>query len=171
MPVESKMPTPTETKPTVEVKSAPAKKSFTNWDAFAKAGLRPVTVKCQAYKPVHLSDRSCHSNLMFTGEALTRHVIADHGGAIQLTLKKVDGSGSVGNFWKALAESGLEAYDFRCDICDKVLKFHPTSILGCMRAHNGKTRRVLPGGHYNITLGLGRGEFSEDDDYGSDESL
>lgn len=163
------MPT-TETKTTEQAKPV-SKKSFTNWDAFAKAGLRPVTVKCQAYKPVHLSDRSCHSNLLFTADALKRHVDADHGGAIQITLKKVDGSGSVGNFWKALAESGLEAYDFRCDVCDKVLKFHPTSILGCMRSHNGKTRRVLPGGHYNLTLGLGRGEFTEDDDYGVDESL
>jgi len=145
----------------------PIKKSFTNWDAFAKAGLRPVTVTCQAYKPIHLADRSCHTNLQFTAEALTRHLQADHGGAIQLTLKKVDGGNSVGGFWKALSESGLEAHDFRCDVCDKVLRFHPTSILSCMRAHNGKTRRVMPGGHYNITLGAGR-TYNESDDY--DES-
>lgn len=143
--------------PTEQAK--PVSKTFTKWDAFAKAGLRPVTITCQAYKPVHLSDRSCHTNLQFSAAAFKRHIEADHGSAIQLTLKKVDGTSSP--LWKELSESGLEAHDFRCDICDRQLTFHPTSILSCMRAHSGKTRRVFPGGHFNITLGLSPRDYEE----------
>ena len=58
---------PTELKTPTEQPKA-ASKTFTNWDAFAKAGLRPVTITCQAYAPYHRVDRSCHSNLRFKPE-------------------------------------------------------------------------------------------------------
>ena len=50
-----------------------SKKTYTNWEAFAKAGLIPATLRCQSYKPVHLSDSSCHSNLKFDAATLKRH--------------------------------------------------------------------------------------------------
>lgn len=153
---------PTELKTPTEQPKA-ASKTFTNWDAFAKAGLRPVTITCQAYAPYHRVDRSCHSNLRFKPEDFKRHM-PGCGGALQLTLKKVDGKESA--LWKELSESGLEAHDFRCDICDKQLAFRPSSILPCLRAHSGKTRRVHPGGKFNITLG----EVREQDEELSDDA-
>lgn len=160
--IKEVVPAQSATTAVAESKAAPAKKSYTNWDAFAKAGLRPVTVQCQAYQPYHRSDQSCHTNIVAKPESIAQHIAAGHSGAFKLTLKKADGPSATGlKFWAELAASGLEAHDFRCDICDKELRFHPTSILACLRAHNGKTRRVLPGGHYNVTFGLGRNEFTD----------
>lgn len=138
-------------------------RSFTKWTAFAKAGLTPTLIKCQAYQPFHRVDRSCHTNLKFDSVTFRRHLESEHGGALQLQLRKTDSAKALA-LWEELEASGLEAYDFRCDNCDKQLRFQPVSILGCMKQHGGKTRRSYPGGNYNITLGLGRPDMEETDE-------
>jgi hypothetical protein len=54
--------------------------------------------------------------------------------------------------WDQLAEAGLEAVDFRCEICDKQLPFHSNHLDACMKPHAGKSRRVKEGGHFNVTI-------------------
>lgn len=150
------------------VAETPKPKTFTNWKAFEQAKLVPATIKCEAYRPVFQHDASCHSNLLFTVETLQRHIDGDHGGGFRFFLKQTDGKPSP--LWKALEEAGLEAHDFRCEICDKQLRFHPSSIIPHLKAHGGKTRRVLPGGVFNMVLSKGRPEIEltdEDEDVAS----
>ena len=68
-----------------------SKKTYTNWEAFAKAGLIPATLRCQSYKPVHLSDSSCHSNLKFDAATLKRHFDGEHGGGFWVDVRKTEG--------------------------------------------------------------------------------
>lgn len=149
---------PTETKaaaPAVEAKP----KTYTNWKAFEQARLTPVMVKCEGYKPVHLADISCHSQLILKAENVKRHVEGDHGGGFMFQLKVKDAGDKVASpFWDSLADAGLEAHDFRCDNCDKQLRFHPSAIIPHLKAHGGKTRRVYPGGKFLLTLSLAKPE-------------
>lgn len=140
--------------------------TFTDWQAFAKAGLVPVGVACQAYAPTHRNDTSCHSYLRYTAETLRRHTEGGHGGAFQFYLKRTD-STKPSKLWKELAESGLEAYDLRCDICDATLRFHPSSILPHCKPHRGKlsknqdypimkSAQSKAEGKFNVTVQLPR---------------
>ena len=140
-------------------------KTFTNWRAFAQSKLVPVTISCDAYKPVHLADMSCHTKLLIKGESIQKHIGHEHGGGFNFQLKVTEGKPS--NFWQELEDMSLEAHDFRCDNCDKILRFHPSSIIPHMKPHGGKTRRVWPGGRFNITISTGRPEqaLSEEDEY------
>lgn len=136
-------------------------KTFTNWKAFADAKLTPATISCQAYKPIHLADMSCHTRLLFHAATLKRHIEAEHGAGFQFLVKNTDGKPSP--FWTELEELGLEAHDFRCDVCDEELRFNPTTILRHMRNHAGKTRKAGPGGMFNVTIGFSAPDRSEDD--------
>lgn len=134
-------------------------KTYTNWKAFEQARLTPVVIKCDGYKPVHLADMSCHTQLIPKAENLKRHVEGDHGGGFSFQLKIKDAGDKVPSaFWDELSTTGLEAHDFRCDNCDKQLRFHPSAIIPHMKAHGGKTRRVYPGGRFNLTLSLAKPE-------------
>ena len=142
------------------------RKSATNWMALAKAGVKPVTVRCQTYPPIFRSDASGHSALQVNSATLKRHREGEHGGAyyVQLTPK----AGKASTFWQDMEDSGLEAQDFRCEICDKVLRlplhqsnFVPSAV--CMRPHAGKTRRVYPGGKFNFYVSMSKPEGSEDE--------
>lgn len=142
-------------------KEAP-QKSLTKWTAFEQAGLVPVQISCQAYKPVHGADMSCHTRLLFNADTLKRHMDSEHGGGFYFVLRKTDGKPSP--LWKQMEQLGLEAHDFRCDNCDAQLRFHPSSFTNHMRAHGGKTRRVYDGGRFNVTLGMSRPDREENDD-------
>jgi hypothetical protein len=138
-----------------------SKKTYTNWEAFAKAGLIPATLRCQSYKPVHLSDSSCHSNLKFDAATLKRHFDGEHGGGFWVDVRKTEGKPHP--LWAELAASGLEAHDLRCDICDAQIRWSPNSIMAHMKAHSGKTRRVYPGGKFNFTIGYGQPDREDSD--------
>lgn len=139
----------------------PTKKSFTDWTAFTKAGLVPNQIRCEAYKPVHMADMSCHTKLLFNAATLKRHTLGEHGGGFHFELRKTDGKASP--LWTEMSDLGLESYDFRCDNCDAQLRFSPSSIIPHLRAHGGKTRRVYPGGHFNLTIGFERPNTEDTD--------
>ena len=143
-------------------------KTYTNWEAFAKAGLAPIQLSCSAYKPIHLHDASCHSKLLFKAENLKRHIEGEHGGGFQLEVKYTD-SKTPHPFWADLSNNGLELHDFRCDICDAQLRVHPSSILPHMKAHGGKTRRVYPGGKFNLTIAMSRPDREDLDEFDTTE--
>lgn len=162
--------TPT-TQPTTS-QPPPVAKTYTNWDAFAKAGITLVALDCSAYKPVHLSDFSCHSHIMYTVEALKRHLDSGHGGAYQFYVRKTDSKQPLG-LWAALETSGLESLDFRCAVCWEKLRFHPTSILPHLQPHRGNTKQAYkeaivdkPGclGKLSLTLTSRAPEITEDQD-------
>lgn len=145
--------------------TAAKQKTYTNWKAFEQAKLTPVTIKCEGYHPVFLHDSSCHSNLLFTAKSIQNHIENEHGGGFRFFLKLTDGKPS--NLWSELAEAGLEGHDFRCEVCDKQLRYHPSSIIPHLKAHSGKTRRVNPGGVFNMVIATGRPEIAltdEDED-------
>lgn len=147
---ENNMPTETAT----PVAKTP--KTYTNWKAFELAKIVPVTVSCEGYKPVHGADMSCHTKLPFKAEVLKKHYEGEHGGGFRFHTKVTDGKPST--FWQELMDAGLEAHDFRCENCDKQLRFHPSAIIPHLKAHGGKTRRVYPGGVFNVTLSLAKPE-------------
>lgn len=129
--------------PTKEAPSG-APRTTTNWKAFQDAGLVPVAIECQSYHPIHLHDASCHTKLTFTVENLKRHLAAEHGGAYTLYLRRTDGRPA--KFWEDLMESGLEAQDFRCGVCQgddptRNLRFHPTAIMQHMKSHRGNQKQ------------------------------
>lgn len=169
----SKTVTPTTGEaPTAQPSPSP-KKSFTNWKAFADAGLVPVEIKCQAWKPVYLSDNSCHTRLISVDQ-IKNHIAAEHGGGFQIYLRKTDGKPA--KIWQDFADSGLEALSLKCDVCDKELRFHPTSFIGCLKSHRGKIARAYMQmqaentkaiGKFNLAIGYGQPENREEaDEYG-----
>lgn len=115
-------------------------KSYTNWDALAKSGLTPILINCQAYRPVHMADFSCHSALpTFNVTNLRKHIASDHGACFEIFFKRTDGKESP--LWKELSESGLEAGDIRCGCCSKPVRLHPTSLLQHCKPHAGDTKQ------------------------------
>ncbi len=143
-----------------------ARKSATNWMALAKAGVKPITVRCQTYPPIFRSDASCHSALIMNAATLKRHMESEHGGAYYVQLAPNDGKTHA--LWADLETSGLEAQDFRCELCDEVLRLplHPSNFAPSskhMRPHGGKSRRVYPGGKFNFYVSMTKPEGSEDE--------
>lgn len=164
--------------PTIGAEATPAvavkeKKSYTNWEAFAKAGLVPVRVECQAYQPVHQRDRSCHTRLALNTtipQTLTNHIGHEHGAGFMFSLRATDGKESP--LWAQMSDADMEAQDFRCAACNAVLRFHPTSIMPHMKAHRGNTRQAYQElqrgcpratGFFNLTLGAGQADISVED--------
>lgn len=127
-----------------------AKNSKTNWSVFKEAGLVPTEIVCEGYYPVHRFNNGCHTKLGLTAEAMIAHLDADHGGGFQITLKRSDGK--MWDGWDKLSEAGIEVTDFRCDVCDEVLRLNPTIILRHFAPHTGKSRRPRLGGTFNITI-------------------
>lgn len=125
----------------------------TKWENFNRAGLVPLEVWCQAYKPIHPMDPSCHTRMNMDAEQWVKHLDAGHGGGFLLEVGK---SEKKWGGWKKLVELGVECVDFRCDVCDKVLPIHTQFILNHMRNHNGKSRRIQRGGKFWLTIGRGR---------------
>lgn len=126
------------------------KSSGTNWGVFKEAGLVPVKIVCDGYYPIHRANLGCHSKLQLTAEAMINHLDQDHGGGFQITLKRTDGKPWDG--WDKLQEAGIEIVDFRCDVCDEVLRLNPMIILRHFAPHSGKTRRPRQGGTFNLTI-------------------
>ena len=125
--------------PTETIKP-PKSRSYTNWDAFTKAGLVPVSIKCEGYAPFFTSDPSCHSYVKLDAVNLKQHYESEHGGGFRLFLKKSDGKSHP--LWNELSLAQLEAGDFRCEVCNEKLRFHPTSILPHAKQHRGMTRQA-----------------------------
>ncbi len=145
-----------------EMETPRKQKTYTNWKVFEQMKLTPVTIKCEGYRPLFMADISCHSNLRFTAATIKNHVDGDHGGGFRFFLKTTDGKPHP--IWAELEAAGMEAHDFRCEICDSQLRFAPTSIASHLKAHSGKTRRVLPGATFNLLIGSGKPEREEVDE-------
>lgn len=145
-----------------EVVTPTKKKTYTNWKAFEQMKLVPTSIKCEGYRPVFLADMSCHSHMQFKASTIASHIDGEHGGGFRFFLKTTDGKPHP--IWQELEDAGLEAHDFRCEICDAQLRFAPSSIAAHLKPHSGKTRRVLPGGVLNLLIGKGKPEREEVDD-------
>jgi hypothetical protein len=127
-------------------------KTHTKWSALTSANLVPTQIVCNGYRPFHTVDSGCHTRLKLDPEQLKAHVEGGHGGGFSFKFRKGDKPWAG---WKKFELLNLEAMDFRCEICNAVIPFHPMHILKHMRPHTGNQRRVLPGGLYNMTLNVG----------------
>ena len=142
------------------------RKTVTNWRAFEKAALMPVEFKCQAYRPMQLADSSCHSRLQLNAKGLLPHMNVDTcSGGFRFRLRKGD---KAWPGWRQFEDLGVEAQDFRCEICDAVVPFHPGHILKHMKPHRGKVSRPMPGGIFNITLSVGMPTLTEEEALAAD---
>lgn len=135
------------------------KTGWTNWMVFAKAGLVPKEVICQAYKPMQMADMSCHTRLPLSISTINEHIKAEHGSGFLFRLRKGDAEWPG---WKQFAESGLELHDLRCDVCDAEIPLSVPRILTHLRPHAGKTRRVKDGGDYLLTINPEKPVSAED---------
>lgn len=142
----------------VSEQAAPMAKTHTKWEALEQAKLIPVRVMCDGYRPFHAFNLGCHTKMQINVEQWINHVKGGHGGGFMMKFRKGD---KPWPGWRQVAEAGLESVDFRCEICDQQIPFNAMHILKHMRAHNGKMRRVLPGGVYNITFSIGTPEPTE----------
>ena len=136
----------------VESEAPPIQKVVTKWSALDEARLVPTKITCEGYRPTHRVDNGCHSRLRLNPSYMKQHLEGGHGGGFRLYLRKGD---KPWPGWKICVEQGLEAVDFRCEVCDAVVPFSPMHIAKHMKAHSGKSRRVLTGGVFNITLSVG----------------
>lgn len=127
-----------------------AKQAVSNWSAFKEAGLIPVQIVCDGYLPIHQFNSGCHSKLALTAEAMISHLDREHGGGFVITLQRTNGPAWDG--WDKLIEAGIEVTDFRCDVCDEVIRLNPTFILRHFAPHSGKTRRPRAGGTFLMTI-------------------
>ena len=154
MPVKYEKKTVDESPVEVETEEVvkPVKQATTNWAAFERAGLVPKEIVCQGYLPIHRADMSCHTRLVPKAENLISHTQNDHGGGFRVTVKRTEGKAWAG--WEELKKLGADCFDLRCDVCDAVLQFQPNHLLAHMKAHQGKNRRIQPGGVFWITLSL-----------------
>lgn len=134
--------------------------TLTNWYAFVKARLVPAEIICDGYRAAFARDMSCHTRLPRDVDTMLRH-IDPHGGGFLLKLKT---SEKEWEGWTKLADMGIEVQDFRCDVCDEVLPLASQRILFHMKSHKGKTRRVIPGGTFNIWIGTQRPISADDAD-------
>lgn len=140
--------------PEAQSASTPSRKTFTNWQAFSKAGLVPSELTCQGYySPYHPMDQSCHSRLPFKVENILGHIEKDHGGGFTLDLVE---SAKTTTLWTDLEQNDLELHEIRCDVCDQSVPVNPQHILKHMKAHQGRSSRRLPGGRFLVTIRPGR---------------
>ena len=137
---------------TPEVTTPQKSKTLTKWKALGEAKVVPTEIVCDGYRPAHPFNLGCHSRLRPDVDQMVRHVEGGHGGGFMMRFRKGD---KPWPGWAKMEELGLESTDFRCEVCDAVVPFHPMHILKHMRPHTGKQRRVLPGGAYNLTLNIG----------------
>lgn len=167
----------TKTAPTsdpVAQQAEPANLTSTVWKAFEAAKLTPVRIDCQSYaipgQPKQ--DMSCHSRLKADVPTFKRHLEGEHGGEYQFYLKRSETKAAP--VWQELAVSGLEAVDFRCEICDQRLRFHPSSFTSHLKSHPGKTKSAYKElrlkepeaiGVFNITLSYSKPELLDDSDF------
>lgn len=127
----------------------------TKWDALTRASLRPITIYCKAYPLVRnmaWRDESCHTRLPLKAEVLEAHTVGHHSGGFLMCLRHTEGKQSA--VWPGLAERDMEAYDFRCAVCDKQITLDPNSFAPHMRPHPGMTKmayKELAGEHPNAT--------------------
>ena len=130
---------------------ADERQTLTNWRAFEVANLIPLQITCQGYKPAHRVDLSCHSNLHFSAKQMLSHLNSDHGGGFQIFLRKGD---RPWKGWREFEDLKIESADFRCELCEKVLPFHPNHLLTHLKPHAGKVKKIKPGGVYNLTIAI-----------------
>jgi len=124
----------------------------TNWGALASAKVWPTEWLCQFYRSFHRVDTSCHTRVRPRVENIKGHMNGcsnDIGTSFHVTFEKRDIPCPL---WAELEEAGIEALDFRCDVCDRVMPFSPLHILNHMRPHTGKSRKTRPGGKFQFTL-------------------
>jgi len=145
-----KLPTPSKIPVVAEepVKS----KTKTKWRALASAKLWPKEIVCRGYRSFHRVDVSCKGRVIPAVNNLKNHMkncSDDIGTGFEMILEKHDIPCPL---WAELEEAGIEAIDFRCDVCNAIMPFNHIHVLNHMRPHSGKTRKVRPGGKFQFTL-------------------
>src|SRR5690242_19780677 len=135
--------TKTASAPVAEPEStlpAPAGEQDKAWDLFTRARFVPVDITCSAYKPVHLSDPSCHTRLPIRSENVVTHILHEHSGGFVMKFRK--GEGRTWPGWKELRDAGVHIQDFRCNVCDHQLPINERAIDTHMKPHRGKYRNA-----------------------------
>jgi hypothetical protein len=131
---------------------SPEQKSFTNWIAFEQAGRKPKEIQCNGYKPIFMTDYSCHSRVRLSAAHMLSHLLAEHGGGFYVQTAPADGGKAWGG-WRSLGEQGLEAVDIRCGVCNEPFeKLTAGLIQRHCRAHLNQNRRMEQGGLFKITI-------------------
>ncbi len=142
---ESKPVQPPVAAPAPAAVPLPEKKTTTPWRVLEKTLLAPVWIKCQGYKPVFGLDLGCHTKFptksTTIAQSILAHIANDHGGGFQMKLKEVQ---KPWPGWAALEAAGIEALDFRCEVCDEKLVFNAPRLKRHLAPHSGKSRRVFP---------------------------
>jgi hypothetical protein len=136
----------------------------TKWEVFEKAGLRPVEIVCNQYKPFHLSDNSCHSRVLPKFDNLMTHLDGDHGGGFYIKFEKSDGKPWAG--WKELKANGVELYDIRCDHCGQVLPLNGQILQSHLfKMHRGERAKSIINQILRFTLSKNAPAKDEDADF------
>lgn len=146
--------------PNVEKIENKPKTTFTNWAAFVKAGLVPKEIVCNAYKPTHMVDMSCHSRLLLNAPSMIKHVEAEHGGGFLVTLQK---SETEWPGWKEFSQSGMELQELRCNHCGHELPVSPQQIIRHMKSHGGENRRLKENDTFRMTISTERPLTADDE--------
>jgi hypothetical protein len=126
--------------PEVFPEPLPAKKTYTNWDAFNKARIVPTTIICDVIH-AHPADEACKSRLPLTAAQLIRHTTEQgHGGGFQIKVKQVDSGARPWAGWKDLETAGYEVTSLKCEVCDQRVQVSARDINNHLRPHRGKFR-------------------------------
>lgn len=151
--------------------TAPAKKTYTNWEAFTKAKLRPVNIKCQGYKPTHTYDAGCKTNLTFDVDTLIEHIKRDHGGGFEMVLRV---GANAWEGWNLFQSKGIEITDIKDFLTDADVRIQPGELLKYTKSRRGKNKEAqmrhngllaggIPTAIFNITLGFNKPSITDDE--------
>lgn len=125
----------TTTSESVEVEIKP--KTYTNWEAFAKAKVMPSNLVCDVIH-MHPADEACKTRLPLEAKNMIRHFELGHGGGFQVKMK--DNNGREWPGWKELADAGYEIVRMKCEVCDRQVQVSARDISNHRRPHQGKFR-------------------------------
>ncbi len=129
--------TPPAVEPSPALQEVTSKKTYTNWDAFAKAKVVPTTIICDIIAQ-HPADEACKTRMTLAASNMIRHFEIGHGGGFQVKVKQTDGKPWPG--WKELEDAGYEIVNMKCEVCDRKVQVSARDILNHLRAHQGKFR-------------------------------
>jgi hypothetical protein len=135
----------------------------TKWEAFERANLIPVSVKCDGNRPYHNYNSGCHTHLPPKIATLLNHLDSDHGGGFEFELRVGDGKPWGG--WLELKAQGIEIAALTCNWCNADIPVHPQHIMKHLKPHPGRFKRPFNNKTLDITLARNTPTTSADDAY------